>query len=109
MSATQLTQLLSAMYADMSVRPEYLAHLAIGGLDGTLANRFGTLAVARTVRAKTGTLNDTIALSGYVLGPAPERAVAFSFLANGVSGKHHAARTLADQIASSIAHYLWAR
>jgi len=59
------------------------------------------------VRAKTGTLDDVIALSGYVLGRTPERVVAFSVLANGVHGKQGAARALADRIASDIAQHLW--
>jgi D-alanyl-D-alanine carboxypeptidase/D-alanyl-D-alanine-endopeptidase (penicillin-binding protein 4) len=60
------------------------------------------------VRAKTGTLDDVIALSGYVLGRTPERVIAFSVLCNGVRGKQPAARALADQIASEIAQHLWA-
>lgn len=105
-SAAQLSALLAAMHSDASVRAEYIAHLAIGGVDGTLANRLqGT--EPRVVRAKTGTLNDVIALSGYVLGPRPEQAFAFSVLANGVGGKQQVARALADQIAVDLAQHLW--
>jgi D-alanyl-D-alanine carboxypeptidase/D-alanyl-D-alanine-endopeptidase (penicillin-binding protein 4) len=105
-SAGQLSALLASMYGDSSVRAEYIAQLAIGGLDGTLANRLqGT--EPRVVRAKTGTLNDVIALSGYVLGPRPEDAFAFSVLANGVGGKQQIARALADQIAVDLAQHLW--
>ena len=56
------------------------------------------------VRAKTGTLRDVIALSGYVLGE-PGRSVAFSFLANGIAGKHGEAKRLADDIVRALAHY----
>ncbi|HKU42321.1 MAG TPA: D-alanyl-D-alanine carboxypeptidase/D-alanyl-D-alanine-endopeptidase, partial [Polyangiales bacterium] len=87
-SAEQIAALLAAMYANPSYRDDYVAQLAVGGVDGTLARRFRKLPRARIVRAKTGTLDDVIALSGYVLGPTPDRAYAFSFLANGVSGKH---------------------
>lgn len=44
-----------------------------------------------------------IALSGYVLGPAPGRAYAFSFLANGVKGKQAEARGLIDHIVEELA------
>ena len=56
------------------------------------------------VRAKTGTLRDVVALSGYVLGE-PERSVAFSFLANGIAGKQGDAKRLADDIVRALAHY----
>ena len=59
------------------------------------------------VRAKTGTLNEVISLSGYVLGPSPERVIAFSVLANGIKGEKQAARQLADSIATAIARHLW--
>lgn len=105
-SAAQLSALLASMYGDASVRSEYVAQLAIGGVDGTLANRLQG-AEPRVVRAKTGTLNDVIALSGYVLGPRPEQAFAFSVLANGVGGKQQIARAMADQIAVDLAQHLW--
>jgi D-alanyl-D-alanine carboxypeptidase/D-alanyl-D-alanine-endopeptidase (penicillin-binding protein 4) len=97
------SQVLVAMYGDPSLHPEYIAHLAVGGADGTLARRFTQLPVPRIVRAKTGTLNDVIALSGYVLGPKPGRAYAFSFLANGVKGKQGAARGLIDKVVETLA------
>ena len=51
----------------------------------------------RSIRAKTGTLDDTIALSGYVLGPPGKGPIAFSILFNKVDGKASSARTAADQ------------
>ena len=59
------------------------------------------------MRAKTGTLDDVIALSGYVLGRTQERVFAFSVLANGVRGKQQAARDLADAVAMEVAMHLW--
>jgi D-alanyl-D-alanine carboxypeptidase/D-alanyl-D-alanine-endopeptidase (penicillin-binding protein 4) len=61
------------------------------------------------VRAKTGTLNDVIALSGYVLGPKPGRAYAFSFLANGIKGKQGTARALVDKVVETLAADLHAQ
>jgi D-alanyl-D-alanine carboxypeptidase/D-alanyl-D-alanine-endopeptidase (penicillin-binding protein 4) len=61
-----LSSLLRRIYFDISVAPEFLASLAIAGIDGTIRNRFlGTDAVG-LVRAKTGTLSGVSALSGYV-------------------------------------------
>jgi D-alanyl-D-alanine carboxypeptidase/D-alanyl-D-alanine-endopeptidase (penicillin-binding protein 4) len=107
-SSEQLSGLLAAMYANPAFRDDYVAQLAVGGVDGTLVRRFRKLPRARIVRAKTGTLDDVIALSGYVLGPSPERAFAFSYLANGVSGKHSQARGLVDQLVETLAAHLYA-
>lgn len=102
-----ISKLLAAMYKNPSLRDDFVAQLAVGGADGTIARRFRTLPAPRIVRAKTGTLNDVIALSGYVLGPQPERAYAFSFLANGVTGKHSLAKDFIDQTIAAIAAELF--
>jgi D-alanyl-D-alanine carboxypeptidase/D-alanyl-D-alanine-endopeptidase (penicillin-binding protein 4) len=106
-STEQLTKLLATMYGSPAVQAEYVAQLAVGGVDGTLQKRLTQLPSPRVVRAKTGTLDDVIALSGYVLGRTQERVLAFSVLANAVHGKQNAARSLADQIASDAAQHLW--
>jgi D-alanyl-D-alanine carboxypeptidase/D-alanyl-D-alanine-endopeptidase (penicillin-binding protein 4) len=106
-SAAQLTALLRAVFMRPELAPEFMAHLAIGGLDGTLSERFEQLPSPRTVRAKTGTLASVVALSGYALGRTPERVFAFSVLANEVGGKVGQARALADQVASACAFHLW--
>ncbi|MBC7174014.1 MAG: D-alanyl-D-alanine carboxypeptidase/D-alanyl-D-alanine-endopeptidase, partial [Polyangiaceae bacterium] len=95
-AAGHLTKLLAHVYQDSAMRDEYLAHLAVGGVDGTLERRLGNLPAARIVRAKTGTLNDVVSLSGFVLGANPGEAIAFSFLANGVAGRQSEARLAAD-------------
>lgn len=106
-TAGQLTGVLAAMYASPALRDEFVSQLAVGGVDGTLARRFKKLPRPRIVRAKTGTLDDTIALSGYVLGPTPDRAYAFSYLANSVAGKHTQARALIDQLVAILAATLY--
>jgi D-alanyl-D-alanine carboxypeptidase/D-alanyl-D-alanine-endopeptidase (penicillin-binding protein 4) len=108
-SAAHFASLLAAMHRNPSLRDDFIAHLAVGGVDGTLARRFRNLPAARIVRAKTGTLDDVIALSGYVLGPTPNQAIAFSYLANHVSGKHTEARELIDKLVETIAAYLYAK
>ncbi len=104
-----LVKLLGYMYQQASARSEYLAQLAIGGVDGTLHRRLRSTPPG-SVRAKTGTLNGVISLSGYVLGPmvdGRQRVVRFSFLANGVRGRHGAARQLADSIVQAIVDELY--
>lgn len=102
-----LARVLLHMLADPGLRPEYLSQLAIGGKDGTLASRLTDLKAARVVRAKTGTLNDVVALSGYVFGPRDGQALAFSFLVNGCAGKQWLARNLTDDLVRAMVAYLW--
>lgn len=106
-SSAQLAQILVFSYRSPRYSSEYVAHLAIGGVDGTLERRLRDLPAPRIVRAKTGTLDDAIALSGYVLGPTPARTYAFSVLVNGARGRQGAARTLADGVARALAQDLW--
>lgn len=53
----------------------------VGGVDGTLQNRFKNTAAAANVRGKTGTLDQVGALSGYVTSATGEKFV-FSILTN---------------------------
>lgn len=103
-----ITETLVAAYRDPSIRAEYVAQLAVGGSEGTLQARLEDLPRPRMVRAKTGTLRDVIALSGYVLGE-PGQSVAFSFLANGIAGRQREARDLADAIVRALADYATTR
>jgi len=105
-AASHLTSLLSHVYQTPRVRSEFLAHLAVAGQDGTLHRRLRDLPAPGIVRAKTGTLNDVIALSGYVLGDQPGEAYAFSVLANGIRGRQGNARRLADDLARALAEHL---
>ncbi len=58
--------------------------LTIGGVDGTLQNRFKGTTAAGNVRGKTGTIDQVSALSGYVTTASGERFV-FSIMVNGVN------------------------
>jgi D-alanyl-D-alanine carboxypeptidase/D-alanyl-D-alanine-endopeptidase (penicillin-binding protein 4) len=106
-TATSMALLLRAMWRDSAVQPEFVAQLAVGGTDGTLHKRFREERHRHAIRAKTGTLDDTIALSGYVLGPPGKGPIAFSILMNKVAGKAGGARAAADKLASLVAHRLW--
>jgi D-alanyl-D-alanine carboxypeptidase/D-alanyl-D-alanine-endopeptidase (penicillin-binding protein 4) len=48
--------------------PEFVASLALGGLDGTLEKRFIDIDDSSRIRMKTGTLKDVSAIAGYVTG-----------------------------------------
>jgi D-alanyl-D-alanine carboxypeptidase/D-alanyl-D-alanine-endopeptidase (penicillin-binding protein 4) len=104
-TAYSTVQLLSWAWRDAGVQPEYLAQLSIGGVDGTLHKRFRSELTRRHVRAKTGTLEDVISLSGYVLRDGGRGPIAFSVLFNHVGGKQDVARRAADRLVEHIARW----
>jgi D-alanyl-D-alanine carboxypeptidase/D-alanyl-D-alanine-endopeptidase (penicillin-binding protein 4) len=103
-TAHSAAKLLRWAYRDPAIGPEFVAHLATGGVDGTLHKRLGH--THRTVRAKTGTLDDVIALSGYVLAGEGRSPIAFSIIFNRVQGKGATARSAADTLVGAIYRYL---
>lgn len=62
---------------------QYRASLPVGGVDGTLRRRFAGTPLAGRLFAKTGTLNATNALSGWLI-TASGRELTFSIIANDV-------------------------
>jgi D-alanyl-D-alanine carboxypeptidase/D-alanyl-D-alanine-endopeptidase (penicillin-binding protein 4) len=76
--------------------------LPIAGVDGTLGNRFKNSPLKGLLWAKTGTLGETNALSGY-LTTASGKTLAFSILANGHRPGSNAELLAIDRIAEAIA------
>lgn len=103
LSASTLVTLLANTYADPRRRDVMLAQLSVGGSDGTLSNRFEAPETAGRVRAKTGTLDESLALSGYLLREGTRPPLVFSMVVNGVAGKHSEVRRLLDAVVSELA------
>ncbi|WP_045076186.1 D-alanyl-D-alanine carboxypeptidase/D-alanyl-D-alanine endopeptidase [Psychromicrobium lacuslunae] len=105
-SAAQLTQAVRAMTSsDNPVLHAALGGLPIGGLTGTLSQRFNDPATADgagLVRAKTGTLNTVLTLSGYVVD-RDGRLLVFSFMANDLSNGPASVRPILDKSAAILA------
>ena len=77
--------------------------LTIGGVDGTLRNRFKGTRAAGNVRGKTGTIDQVSALSGYVETASGEELV-FSMVVNGIN--EGLTRTAAmDDIVVNLANF----
>ncbi|MBX3187524.1 MAG: D-alanyl-D-alanine carboxypeptidase/D-alanyl-D-alanine-endopeptidase [Labilithrix sp.] len=106
-TAHSLAKLLRWAWRDPEIHSEFVSQLAIGGIDGTLHRRFRDIRAHRSVRAKSGTLDDAIALSGYVLGPPGKGTIAFSIVFNKVSGRGAAARAAADKLVELIHDRQW--
>ena len=97
------TQLLSWV-ARQSWGPAFRATLPVAGVDGTLTNRFRNSPLKGKLFAKTGTLNETVALSGY-LTAASGKMVVFSVMVNGhrpeSDAEAHAVEKICEAIAAS--------
>lgn len=102
-TAHSIATLLGSAAGDSRLAPEVVAHLAVGGVDGTLRSRLRPLRDKRTVRAKTGTLAKAVALSGYVLDDAGQARLAFSFLVETPPGKTKPVRDAIDDAAVALA------
>ncbi len=104
-SPAQLTALLASVYADLRIRPDYMASLAIMGVDGTTRSRLRDTDSAGWVRVKTGTLDGVSALSGYAGAPG-RKPIAFSILLNGLRRSDTSqARGVQDQVALLLAEH----
>ena len=76
--------------------------LPVGGVDGTIARRFTKSPVKGRVFAKTGTLNGTNALSGYLQADSG-KTVVFSILVNGHRPGSNDEMHAMDRIVEAIA------
>ncbi len=101
-TAGQMAKLLKSMWDRFPLAPEYLSSVGIAGKDGTLRYRFeGSEAVGR-LRAKTGTLENVSALSGYVQAVGGER-FAFSVMVNDYLGRSGPVVQGIDAIGAAVA------
>jgi len=81
---------------------EWRSTFPVAGVDGTLTNRFRDTPLAGKMWAKTGTLNESTALTGY-LTAASGQTIAFSILVNGRRPGSEAEAHAVDQIVEAIA------
>ena len=105
-SARQFAEVVRAITSGTDTRLRTaLAGFPVAGLTGTLGARYGDNATARgagLVRAKTGTLNSVIALSGYVVD-ADSRLLVFSFIGNGLTPGAAGNKEALDRAATALA------
>lgn len=78
--------------------------LPIGGVDGTLRNRFKGTPAANNVRAKTGSLSSAVSLGGYVTTAAGEK-LAFQIMVNNYPRDVEPRSLCIDPIAILLASY----
>ena len=103
-TADALTTILVHVDRDSNLRGPFQASLPIAGRDGTLSNRMKGTAAEGNALAKTGSMSNVRALSGYVTTGDGER-LAFSILANNFEVAPAAITAAADTIVVKLATF----
>ena len=98
LTANAVVAMLRASWLDVDLREILLSSLPVAGRSGTLDSRMRGTAAAGRVRAKTGTLSEASALSGYA-----NRRYAFSVIQNGSPVSTFWARKAQDRFAAVLA------
>jgi D-alanyl-D-alanine carboxypeptidase/D-alanyl-D-alanine-endopeptidase (penicillin-binding protein 4) len=98
LTARALSQLLVAVWSDLTLRRPFVGSLAIAGRLGTLSHRMRWRPTLGNVYAKTGTTNAASALSGYV-----RDRYAFVILQNGNPISTARARAAQDRFVTVLA------
>ncbi|MDP3560115.1 MAG: D-alanyl-D-alanine carboxypeptidase/D-alanyl-D-alanine-endopeptidase [Legionellaceae bacterium] len=96
-SPTQLATLLQEIYQNPKMYPLFFNALPHMGLSGNLKDRLSKSVLNNKVIAKTGTMHDMSALSGY-LYLANGKTLIFSIISNEVHGGIQKAKNLEDKI-----------
>ena len=103
-TASTLTSLLTYMFRDFAVMPEYLASLPIAGVDGTLKRRMKAMEAEGILRAKTGTMRGISTLAGYTMTVDGE-ILAFAILMSNYKGSAKIRRSLQDKIGDALTRF----
>lgn len=82
----------------------YYNAMPIAGVDGTIRNRMKGTPAQGNLRAKTGTLQHAISLSGYVTAANGQRLI-FSILCNNFTTKSSEVQAVGNAIGAALASY----
>jgi D-alanyl-D-alanine carboxypeptidase/D-alanyl-D-alanine-endopeptidase (penicillin-binding protein 4) len=96
-SSSQIVKLLKLMYNSPEIRSEYLASLAVAGVDGTMRRRLRDTLAERRLRVKTGALREVSCLSGYAF-TRDNDVITFSILVNDYNSGGYSIREIQNQV-----------
>jgi len=103
-TAALLTTILERLYRDPRHREPFLATLPIAGKDGTLASRLERTRADGNALAKTGSIANVRALSGFVR-TRDDEVLAFSILANDFAIPTATVEYIADIAVETLANF----
>ncbi|STX28902.1 D-Ala-D-Ala carboxypeptidase [Legionella beliardensis] len=98
----QLVVLLTDLYHDEALGPLFLGALPKMGQSGTLKERMKKSPLMGKIAAKTGSMHDVSALSGYMVAPNGKEYV-FSIISNGINTNIVKAKELEEKILLTVA------
>jgi D-alanyl-D-alanine carboxypeptidase/D-alanyl-D-alanine-endopeptidase (penicillin-binding protein 4) len=101
-TAATIVTVLAHLYGDARHRDAFLAALPLAGRDGTLANRLKGTRAEANVRAKTGSIANVRALSGYVTTEDGEPLV-FAIVVNHFTAPAAAVDAIVDRVVDRLA------
>lgn len=104
LSPAQIVTVLNSMYENFEVRSEFLASLAIAGVDGTLRRRLQDTQAERRLRAKTGALRAVSCISGYAASKDNE-VFAFSIMMNDYKSGGYAVKKIQNNLAVLLTEF----
>jgi len=102
-SADALVRIFKYMYRH-KLFPQFYDALPVGGVDGTIASRMKGTRAENNVHAKTGSISNVRALSGYVR-TADGEMLAFSFLANNFLASSRSAEFVMDSALELLSNF----
>jgi D-alanyl-D-alanine carboxypeptidase/D-alanyl-D-alanine-endopeptidase (penicillin-binding protein 4) len=100
-TADAIVMLLKHVWHDETMRGPFLAALPVGGHDGTLDTRMKGTPLAGRVQAKTGTIANMRALSGFLTTESGEK-IAFSIIANHFTAPNNEIDAIAERALSRL-------
>lgn len=103
-TADMLIKILARMHRDPNHATAFTATLPIAGRDGSLERRMIGTRAEGNARAKTGSISNVRALSGYV-NTSDDELLAFSIIANHFHLPQAAIDTVADLAVERLAHF----
>jgi D-alanyl-D-alanine carboxypeptidase/D-alanyl-D-alanine-endopeptidase (penicillin-binding protein 4) len=104
LTASVLVAVLTRMYADKRHREAFADGLPIAGVDGTIAGRMKGTKAQGNARAKTGSIANARALSGYVTSSDGEPLV-FSMIVNNFNVPQSQADAIIDRAVVRLAEF----
>lgn len=106
LSPELLTKVLAQVEDNPRIYQDFVSHLAMGSTDGTMKSRMKAGDLGQRIRAKTGTLKDVDALSGYLQRTDGRSPAAFSVIVVGVKSSHVDIRAKVDELILAWAEIL---
>jgi D-alanyl-D-alanine carboxypeptidase/D-alanyl-D-alanine-endopeptidase (penicillin-binding protein 4) len=104
LTADVLATVLTRVFADERLRAAFIDGLPVAGVDGTIASRMKNTKAQGNARAKTGSISNARALSGFVTS-ADGEPIVFSMIVNNFNVPQSDADAIMDRAVVRLAEF----